>query len=380
MFKNLFDIWKGKDFINSVHDDFSTMLDLSEKMFKEAQWFIFIDDARPDMQEDIYKMDKDINKLERKIRTRILEHLSMQPSVDLSTSLIMMSVIKDAERLGDYIKNISEVRDILQEPINQELYKKFLIDIDEQISDMFALTKKAFLNSDEELAQQIGNQKKLLSSKCETIILEIANSDIPTKIAVAYALLARYYKRLICHLGNIATTVILPFSDINYYDNKENNTSQNIIIGLCTANRCRSQMFEAILKHLSQGKFQAVSAGTKATFVHPLAKKVLEEIGIPVKDQMSKKIEKIDNTKKVLVLIDEANNKTEYPLEKIHYVITLCGGAKESCPMFPGKVNREHWPIDDPDQYKGTEEEILPHFRNSRDDIYKRVQDLLSRL
>lgn len=153
--------------------------------------------------------------------------------------------------------------------------------------------------------------------------------------------------------------------------------SKPIILGLCTANRCRSQMFEAILRHLAGDSVEALSAGMKATFVHPLAIKVLEEIDVPVVNQTSKKIDRLDPAQDLLLLQDQNNHLIELSLSRITHVITLCGSANDTCPFFPGNVVRDHWPIDDPDQYEGTEEEILPYFRASRDDIWQRVNHFL---
>ena len=150
-----------------------------------------------------------------------------------------------------------------------------------------------------------------------------------------------------------------------------------IVLALCTANRCRSQMFEAIFNYLSKGELTAISAGTKATFVHPLATRVLEEIDISTSGQKSKKIIQIEPAKNVLLLEDQDANFHKIDLDKILHVITLCGGANEKCPIFPANVSRIHWPIDDPDQYKGSDDEMLPHFRASRDDIYQRIEKFL---
>jgi len=150
-----------------------------------------------------------------------------------------------------------------------------------------------------------------------------------------------------------------------------------IILGLCTANRCRSQMFEAILHHLVGDRFEILSAGTQATYVHPLAIKVLSERGINAQGLFSKQIESIDAKNDLLTLIGANGNKKQVFLSSLIEVITLCGSAKESCPVFPVKVKRDHWPIDDPDQYKGSETEVLPYFRAARDDIWARCEKWL---
>jgi arsenate reductase len=67
-------------------------------------------------------------------------------------------------------------------------------------------------------------------------------------------------------------------------------------------------------------------------------------------------------------------------LQHADYVVTVCGHADEHCPVLPDGVRKEHWPLDDPAKASGTEEEIMKAFRASRDDIRRRVEDLISRL
>lgn len=123
------------------------------------------------------------------------------------------------------------------------------------------------------------------------------------------------------------------------------------ILVVCTGNRCRSQMAQGILQSLDPTLI-VCSAGTRpASEVHPLGIKVMKEIGIDISQQYPKSID-------------------QYLGEEWDYVITVCGGAKESCPMFTGKVgNRLHIGFDDPDAFKGTKEDILPEFRRVRDEI-----------
>jgi arsenate reductase len=137
-------------------------------------------------------------------------------------------------------------------------------------------------------------------------------------------------------------------------------------------------MFEAIMKHFAAGQYEVISAGTKATVVHPLAIKVLAEIGISTEGQYSKRIVALNRDEDKLILEDQHGQRHESQLSRIAHVIALCGGANESCPLFPANVLREHWPIDDPDQYSGSEESVLPYFRASRDDILQRVKNFIT--
>ena len=128
-------------------------------------------------------------------------------------------------------------------------------------------------------------------------------------------------------------------------------TSRPTILILCTGNSCRSQMAEGILQKTAGELMEVHSAGSKpAGYVHPLAIKVMAEIGIDISGNKSK-------------------HMNEFLDRPVATVITVCGHADQACPMFPGQVNRYHWGFDDPAHATGPEEEVLAVFRRVRDEI-----------
>jgi two-component system phosphate regulon sensor histidine kinase PhoR len=131
------------------------------------------------------------------------------------------------------------------------------------------------------------------------------------------------------------------------------------ILFLCTANSCRSQMAEAFARALTSNEAKVYSAGMEPKAIHPLAIKIMREVGIDIANQTSKGIEKIS-------------------LEKIDLVVTLCGEAAETCPSLPKKAEHLHWPLPDPALAQGNEEEVLRVFREVRDEIRFRVEKLFS--
>ncbi len=123
------------------------------------------------------------------------------------------------------------------------------------------------------------------------------------------------------------------------------------ILVLCTGNSCRSHLAEGILRAALGNGFRVESAGSKpAGYVHPLAIRAMEEIGIDISGHRSKHLD-------------------EFLSDDIEAVITVCGNADQACPMFPGQVNRHHFPFDDPAHATGTEEEQMAVFRRVRDEI-----------
>ncbi len=127
-----------------------------------------------------------------------------------------------------------------------------------------------------------------------------------------------------------------------------------IILILCTGNSCRSHLAEGMLRYFAGDLFEVCSAGSKpAGYVHPLAIKAMAEIGIDVSAHTSK-------------------HMNEFLNRKVETVITVCGNADQACPIYPGQLNRHHWPFEDPAHATGSEDEVLAVFRRVRDEI-KRV-------
>jgi arsenate reductase len=128
-------------------------------------------------------------------------------------------------------------------------------------------------------------------------------------------------------------------------------TDKAMVLILCTGNSCRSHLAEGILRAAAGDILDVQSAGSKpAGFVHPLAVKVMAEIGIEISAHRSKHL-------------------NEFLNRPVETVITVCGNADQACPIFPGQVNRHHWGFYDPAKAEGNDEEKLKVFRQVRDEI-----------
>ncbi len=129
------------------------------------------------------------------------------------------------------------------------------------------------------------------------------------------------------------------------------------VLILCTGNSCRSQMAHGWLQSFDKN-LDVHSAGTQASGkLNEKAIAVMKEAGIDISHHTSDPVEK-------------------YLDDEWDYVITVCGGANESCPVFLGKVkHRLHIGFEDPSQLIGSEEYILSEFRKTRDEIKQRFYD-----
>jgi arsenate reductase len=128
-------------------------------------------------------------------------------------------------------------------------------------------------------------------------------------------------------------------------------STKPLLLVLCTGNSCRSHLAEGLLREAAGDLFEVASAGSKpAGYVHPLAIRVMAEVGLDISGHHSK-------------------HMNEFLARQVETVITVCGNADQACPLYPGQVNRHHWPFYDPAHATGTEEEQLAVFRRVRDEI-----------
>lgn len=220
MFKNLIQFWKGKDFVSQVLEEFKNMLEDTHNMFDSVSRLLIYNERQEGLENKIYDIDKRVNELEKDIRKRVVEHLTLQPSTDVSTCLVLMSVVKDAERLGDYSKNLFGITKLLGGPMDRKKYSDLFGNMEKDILGLFDQTKKAFIESDEEIAASCWKHEREMVKKCDKIIERLAKGGFSVNEAVCFTLMARYFKRLTAHLTNIATSVILPLTDLDYFDEK----------------------------------------------------------------------------------------------------------------------------------------------------------------
>jgi len=117
-------------------------------------------------------------------------------------------------------------------------------------------------------------------------------------------------------------------------------------------------MAEGWTRHLSNGQFSVESAGIEAHGKNPRAIAVMKEAGVDISGQQSTVV-------------------TEEMLRGANVVVTVCGHADEMCPALPRGVSKIHWPLPDPAKATGNEDEIMAEFRDTRDEIHRRVNSML---
>lgn len=221
MFRELMKIWSEQAFSSRIVNEFLFMLDSSEEMLSYTFRTLTKKGKAKGVKKNIYKKDQSINLKERDIRKQILVHLATNPRCNVPACLALMSISKDAERLGDYIKNFIELDNLLKDSkSDRELFKKLFDENGEELLLLFKKCSEAFKNSDKELATVVIKSGHEISKRCEEIIEEVVDSDYSNRQAVVLALGARYMKRIALHLSNIASSVINPLPELDYIKGK----------------------------------------------------------------------------------------------------------------------------------------------------------------
>lgn len=133
------------------------------------------------------------------------------------------------------------------------------------------------------------------------------------------------------------------------------------ILFVCTGNSARSQMAEGLARFYGGNSIELESAGIDPAGLNPNAVWAMHEVGMDISHQTS----------------DSLDSKN---LEEFDYVVTLCGDARESCPVLPAHIKTEHWPLPDPAEIPGSLDDVIKGFRVIRYQIEHRVKNLLAKI
>jgi phosphate uptake regulator len=200
--------------IESAFDRFSAMLQRAAKMLDLALEALL--DNVP-LEADLNEMDDLIDDGEANIRRSVLEHLSLNPKKDLVASLVLISMVQDAERIGDFARGLGDVPALAKSPRCGPCAEE-LRELAGRVRPLFDLCEEAFRNDDGDRARQVVEAHPPLKADLSAYIARLADSDLSADMAIAYASAARILQRVSAHLSNIASSVVQPFDRIRHDD------------------------------------------------------------------------------------------------------------------------------------------------------------------
>lgn len=216
MTSEIVNMLRGSSLIKRAIELFIEMINGDEYLYNEA-WRVITIEANIDrIPQYFYDKDIEVNNMEKDIRRLLFEHLSIRPKHDVSGCLALMSLIKDAERIGDYSKNIFESGILYRGSIKDIKFYNRMVPTQRKISESFPVLKKAFRNSDEKLAREILKNYGPIKKDCDKMLHELFEQEVSTNEAVVTAMLSRYFKRINSHISNIASGIAYPLNEIDF--------------------------------------------------------------------------------------------------------------------------------------------------------------------
>jgi len=194
------------------------MLDLSHAMVvASVDSLRRRDDAAIDI--DVYEVDKRLNSFERDVRRKVMVHLSMGHSADISGGLVLVSIVIDIERIGDYSKNIHDLARSHPRRLHGGPLEEQTVGIEHEALANFDRTVRAFKQGDQAEARLLMEEYKAdISKRCAQVEATLVGGkvELPSSDAVTLALYLRFLKRISAHSRNLISSLVNPFDRIGY--------------------------------------------------------------------------------------------------------------------------------------------------------------------
>ena len=214
--KELIALWHDETPLGEIFKRFDEMVVISKEMFSRATAVIDGEGDAESDRDNLLKMDSKINTLQQVIRRDIVTHIAVQGVADIVPCFLLISLTKDVERIGDYCKNINEILRIAPY-MKEDPLVSTLLDMRRKMLVWFEQTKSAFDKSDKELARTTRQDAYRYEKECDRLVWDLSK-DNEGRNAVAIAMLIRFFKRVSAHLGNICTSVTMPFDKLDYFE------------------------------------------------------------------------------------------------------------------------------------------------------------------
>ena len=205
----------GSAGLERMRTQFGQMLDAGRHIFDSASNAFLGGTDVEVIRRDLFDTDKQINLAEQQIRREIVVHSSVHGGSGFTACLVLMSVVKDAERVGDYAKNIFDLAVLAPHSPTGE-HRDKLIQLKDRISNCMAECRKIYDSQEEEDAAELIRESQEIEDICDKAVDDLVALATQLEMAPAYVLAYRYFKRVISHTRNIASSVVLPLDKLDF--------------------------------------------------------------------------------------------------------------------------------------------------------------------
>jgi len=219
LFKDIVKLWNSDDLLSQAWDESYDMMVLSNEIFTKAIKYLRKNE-RIETVRALKKRDVEINLYQQNVRRKVVTHYAVSQNLeDLPNGLVLLNMVVDVERVGDYTKNILDLSLYYPDTIRSEDFSDDLADIEKEVASRFNKTIEAINSQDAEVAKSLMLSYKDVVSISDQIVKGCISGEISqgneSKTA-SLALYARYLKRIAAHLKNISTILVNPFDAVGY--------------------------------------------------------------------------------------------------------------------------------------------------------------------
>lgn len=219
MFKWFSGSTEGASSMERMHAEFGQMLDAGRHVFvAAANAFLGGTDIEV-IRQDLFDTDKRINHAMQQIRREIVVHTTVHGVSSVPQCLVLMSIVKDAERVGDYSKNIFDLAELSPKPPTGK-FKDDLVDLKDRIYSLMCSCREVFDLHDEESAKKLMIVAEEIEDHCDRRISKFVSEHKNREQGATYALAYRYFKRVTSHSFNVLTSIAQPLDMIDFSDTR----------------------------------------------------------------------------------------------------------------------------------------------------------------
>ena len=219
LFKDIVSLWNSDDLLSQAWDESYEMMVLSNQIFNQAIKYLRKNEDLK-VVKALKKRDSEINLFQKDVRRKVVTHYAISQDVeDLPNGLVLLNMVVDVERVGDYTKNILDLALNYPDTILAEEFSDDLAEIEREVISRFEKTITAINSQDEEVARSLMSTYKDIVSSSDKIVNGCISGELSQgseSKSVALALYARYLKRIAAHLKNISTILVNPFEAVGY--------------------------------------------------------------------------------------------------------------------------------------------------------------------
>ena len=210
----------GEDRLQHIPNRLLEMLGDDRHSFDVATTALLFGGDLEAIGRDLRATDRRVNEAERVVRRDLVLHASVHGTADISVLLVYMSIVKDIERIGDYAKNIfdvaAEAGSLADAPDREAI-----IAYRDRISPMISQAGRIFADEDVDAAHQFLATGDRMLDEFDALVVELMHSDLTAAAAVSRALTYRYFKRIVAHLMNVLSAVVMPLDKLDYFDEEK---------------------------------------------------------------------------------------------------------------------------------------------------------------